>query len=101
MHPHPQPHTSMQGAKTLSYSLSVGHLCALKSPCLAVCIVAEVLVALPGHTRTAVVSGRIYRSSLLGGMLSAAKDKCPEHPTLRAPSWRWDINGDWLLVDFC
>lgn len=67
MYPHSQPHTSMQGAKTLSYSLSMGHLCALKSPCLAVCIVAEVQVALLGHTRTAVVSGRIHRSSLLDG----------------------------------
>lgn len=45
------------------------------------CIVAEV----QGHKRTPVVSGRIHRSSLLDGMLSAAKDKCPEHPTLRAP----------------
>lgn len=84
----PTPSTSHIHARSqnsLSYSLSVGHLCALKSPCLAVCIVAEVLVPLPGHTRTAIVSGRIHRSSLSGGMLSAAKDKCPEHPTLRAP----------------
>lgn len=45
--------------------------------------------SLAGTHKDGHCSGRIHRGPLSDGMLSATKDKCGEHPHLRAPSWRW------------